>query len=58
MMIRVCVLPQEVNSVQTRSKRSTTAWFVDRHMQVMARGRVETDYFNKLILVGATGAGL
>ena len=34
MMMRVCVLPQEVNGPQTRSK-TATAWFADRHMQVL-----------------------
>ena len=41
-MIRVCVLPREVDSVLTRSKKAATAWFVDRHMQVMKKQRVES----------------
>ena len=41
MMIRVCVLPQEMNSSQTRSKKAAVAWFADRHMQVLARKCVE-----------------
>ena len=56
MMIRVCILPQEVNSIQTRSKKNTTAWFVDRHMQVVTREWLRM--VTLMILAGTTGAGL
>ena len=35
MMIRLCVLPHEVSSCQTRSKKGSTGWFEDRQMQVL-----------------------
>ena len=55
MMMRVCVLPQEVKTVHTRSRKGDTAWFADRHMQVK---RKESLLYIKLVAVGIADVDL